>query len=79
MAADKTAVAAGFALAVDRNQFAQEVEAQLKVQKNFTLSRIETTEIPQDLLTIIATGPLTSDALAQEIAGCWTDSISLFL
>ena len=68
MAADKTAVAAGSALAVDRNQFAQEVEAQLKGQKNFTLSRIEITEIPQDLLTIIATGPLTSDALAQEIA-----------
>jgi methylenetetrahydrofolate--tRNA-(uracil-5-)-methyltransferase len=68
MAADKTAVAAGSALAVDRNQFAQEVEAQLKGQKNFTLNRIEITEIPQDLLTIIATGPLTSDALAQEIA-----------
>ena len=68
MAADKTAVAAGSALAVDRNQFAQEVEAQLKGQKNFTLSRIEITEIPQDSLTIIATGPLTSDALAQEIA-----------
>ena len=62
MAADKTAVAAGSALAVDRTQFAQEVEAQLKEQKNFTLSRIEITEIPQDSLTIIATGPLTSDA-----------------
>jgi methylenetetrahydrofolate--tRNA-(uracil-5-)-methyltransferase len=68
MAADRTAVAAGSALAVDRTQFAQEVEAQLKLQKNFTLSRIEVTKIPKDLLTIIATGPLTSDALAQEIA-----------
>ena len=35
-------------------------------QKNFTLSRIEITEIPQDTLTIIATGPLTSDALAKQ-------------
>lgn len=68
MAADKTSVAAGSALAVDRTQFAQEVEAQLKQQKNFTLSRVEVTEIPKDSLTIIATGPLTSDALAQEIA-----------
>ena len=68
MAADRTAVAAGSALAVDRAQFAQYVEAQLKLQKNFTLNRIEVTEIPKDSLTIIATGPLTSDALAQEIA-----------
>jgi methylenetetrahydrofolate--tRNA-(uracil-5-)-methyltransferase len=68
MAADKTTVTAGSALAVDRTQFAQEVEAQLRGQKNFTLSRIEVTKIPQDSSTIISTGPLTSDALAQEIA-----------
>ena len=68
MAADKTAVAAGSALAVDRILFAREVEEQLKEQKNFTLSRIEITEIPKDSLTIIATGPLTSDAMAQEIS-----------
>ena len=68
MAADRTAVAAGSALAVDRTQFAREVEAQLQRQKNFTLSRVEVTIIPQDSPTIIATGPLTSDALAQEIA-----------
>jgi len=68
MAADSTAVAAGSALAVDRTQFAQEVEARLKLQNNFTLSRIEVIKIPKDSLTIIATGPLTSDAMAQEIA-----------
>ena len=68
MTADRTAVAAGSALAVDRTQFAQAVEAQLCGQKNFTLSRIEVTKIPQDSSTIIATGPLTSDALAHEIA-----------
>ena len=66
-AADRTAVAAGSALAVDRTQFAKEVEAQLQLQKNFTLSRVEVTKIPQDSPTIIATGPLTSDKLAQEI------------
>ncbi|MGB5218368.1 MAG: methylenetetrahydrofolate--tRNA-(uracil(54)-C(5))-methyltransferase (FADH(2)-oxidizing) TrmFO [Smithella sp.] len=68
MAADGTAVAAGSALAVDRLQFAREVEARLNQQKNFSLSRMEVTAIPQDALTIIATGPLTSDALAQEIS-----------
>jgi methylenetetrahydrofolate--tRNA-(uracil-5-)-methyltransferase len=67
MTADCTAVAAGSALAVDRTQFSQEVEAQLKLQKNFTLNRVEVTKILKDSLTIITTGPLTSDSLAQEI------------
>lgn len=67
-AADKTALAAGTALAVDRLQFAQNVEFQLKQQKQFSLTRGEVTIIPRDKLTIIATGPLTSDALSQEIA-----------
>jgi methylenetetrahydrofolate--tRNA-(uracil-5-)-methyltransferase len=67
-AADNTAVAAGKALAVDRLQFAKKVEAQLKQQKNFSLIRSEVVEIPKDTLTIIATGPLTSDLLAEEIA-----------
>ena len=65
--ADQTAVAAGSALAVDRTEFARKVEERLLQQKNFTLSRIEITEIPADAITIIATGPLTSDALAQSI------------
>ena len=68
MSADKTSVAAGSALAVDRIHFAREVETQLRLQKNFTLSRIEVTMITKDSPTIIATGPLTSDTLAQEIA-----------
>jgi methylenetetrahydrofolate--tRNA-(uracil-5-)-methyltransferase len=65
--ADQTAVAAGSALAVDRTEFARNMETKLKEQKNFTLSRVEITEIPSDALTIIATGPLTSDLLAQSI------------
>ncbi|MGV8056569.1 MAG: methylenetetrahydrofolate--tRNA-(uracil(54)-C(5))-methyltransferase (FADH(2)-oxidizing) TrmFO [Smithellaceae bacterium] len=65
--ADKTAVAAGTALAVDRLQFAQNVEFQLKQQPEFSLIRGEVTEIPRNAVTIIATGPLTSDTLAQEI------------
>ena len=67
-AADQTAVSAGSALAVDRDEFARQVEERLLQQKRFTLSREEITDIPQDGLTIIATGPLTSDALAQSIS-----------
>jgi len=66
-AADKTAVAAGSALAVDRVLFAREVEAKLNEQKNFTLHRCEVTNLPKDKLMIITTGPLTSEALAQDI------------
>lgn len=66
--ADKTAIGAGSALAVDREKFSQTVEARLCAEKNFTLSRTEITEIPEESLSIIATGPLTSDSLAQNIA-----------
>jgi methylenetetrahydrofolate--tRNA-(uracil-5-)-methyltransferase len=65
--ADQTAVAAGSALAVDRTEFARKVEESLLQQNNFTLSRVEITRIPADSVTIIATGPLTSDFLASSI------------
>lgn len=77
MAADKTAVAAGSALAVDRVLFARDVEGRLTSQKNFTLTRTEVTAIPKDSLTIIATGPLTSEAMAQDISRI-VDSASLY-
>lgn len=66
--ADQTAVPAGTALAVDRIAFARRMETNLRQQKNFTLSRVEITEIPSHAPTIIATGPLTSDALAQSLS-----------
>ena len=77
-AADKTAVAAGSALAVDRRQFAQHVELQLRKHPQFSLVTGEVTEIPRDRMTVIATGPLTSDALAQEIAGMLGSSYLYF-
>lgn len=67
-AADQTAVAAGSALAVDRNEFSRRVEEQLLGCEGFSLHRTEITDIPQNGMTIIATGPLTSDALAQSIS-----------
>jgi len=65
--ADQTSVPAGSALAVDRLEFASKIQGNLLRQTNFTLSRMEVMEIPPDVLTIIATGPLTPDALSHSI------------
>lgn len=64
--ADRTAVPAGKALAVDRELFARCVTEHLERHPNITIIREEVTEIP-DVPCILATGPLTSDALAAAI------------
>lgn len=72
-AADRTAVPAGKALAVDRKRFSIYVEEKLLSQKGLKITREEVREIPDDKTIIIATGPLTSNALAESIAeltGC---------
>ncbi|MCB0195882.1 MAG: methylenetetrahydrofolate--tRNA-(uracil(54)-C(5))-methyltransferase (FADH(2)-oxidizing) TrmFO [Anaerolineae bacterium] len=66
-AAEASAVPAGGALAVDREQFAAEVTRRIESHPLIELRREEVTHIP-DTPTIIATGPLTSDALAAELA-----------
>lgn len=66
-AADATAVPAGKALAVDRTLFSHYIEDRL-ASAGIEISREEVTAIPEDSLVIIATGPLTSDALAGEIS-----------
>jgi methylenetetrahydrofolate--tRNA-(uracil-5-)-methyltransferase len=65
--AEKAAVPAGGALAVDRERFAEEVTQRIEAHPLIEVHREEITHIPETP-TIIATGPLTSDALAQEIA-----------
>ncbi|MCS7070417.1 MAG: methylenetetrahydrofolate--tRNA-(uracil(54)-C(5))-methyltransferase (FADH(2)-oxidizing) TrmFO [Anaerolinea sp.] len=65
--AEQTAVPAGGALAVDRELFASLVTDTLSNHPNITIHRCEVTEIPSGP-AIIATGPLTSDALATAIA-----------
>ncbi len=65
-AADEARVPGGTALAVDRVVFAARVERRLLAHPNITVARDEVTELPSP--GIIATGPLTSDALAQAIA-----------
>ncbi|HOW57373.1 MAG TPA: FAD-dependent oxidoreductase, partial [Smithellaceae bacterium] len=62
--AEQCPVAAGTALAVDRLKFARAVEEKLLEHKLFTLIRQEIKELPADALTIIATGPLTSEAMS---------------
>jgi len=66
--ADANRLPAGEALAVDREKFAECVTARVADLPSVTLVRKEVTEIPKDGVTIIATGPLTSDSLARSIA-----------
>src|SRR6266567_3715173 len=61
------AVPAGHALAVDRIVFAAKVTEAISHEPRIVIRREEATNIQEDAITIIATGPLTSDALAQEI------------
>ena len=65
--ADKHAVPAGGALAVDRGKFSQEITSTLENHPLIRVHREEVKKIPQEGTVIIATGPLTSDDLAQEI------------
>jgi methylenetetrahydrofolate--tRNA-(uracil-5-)-methyltransferase len=65
-AADQARVPGGAALAVDRTVFSQAVHARLEGHPGITLRRGEVTELPAP--GIVATGPLTSDALAAAIA-----------
>lgn len=67
--ADRHKVPAGGALAVDRDGFSAEITARLAGHPLITIARAEVTDLPPDtwLSTIIATGPLTSPALAEAI------------
>ncbi len=67
-AADATAVPAGKALAVDRHAFSRFIEDRLTREPGLELIREEVTAIPAEEIVIVATGPLTSDALALGIA-----------
>jgi methylenetetrahydrofolate--tRNA-(uracil-5-)-methyltransferase len=62
------AVPAGHALAVDRSRFAARVTEAISHESLITVRREEVSKIDEDQITIVATGPLTSDALSLEIA-----------
>lgn len=66
-AATATRVPAGSALAVDRQLFAEYVTEKIEGEPNIELVREEVTLIPEGAIVIIATGPLSSEALTSEI------------
>jgi methylenetetrahydrofolate--tRNA-(uracil-5-)-methyltransferase len=76
-AADKHAVPAGDALAVDRERFSQYVSERIACEPGISLVRREATAIPEGLV-ILATGPLTSDALAKEIGALCGESLYFY-
>lgn len=65
--AAQTKVPAGAALAVDRGKFSELITQRIEAHPNIELIREEIKTIPEDEITIIATGPLTSEALTAEI------------
>lgn len=67
-AAEASRVAAGSALAVDRVKFSGYVTEKIRSCPGITVFEKEVTEIPHDGITVVATGPLTSDAMAESIS-----------
>ena len=65
--AEEARVPAGAALAVDRELFAQKITQALESHSNIRIIHEHVTTIPKDAVVIIATGPLTSDALAADL------------
>lgn len=66
--ADKVSVPAGQALAVDREKFSELVTKRINENEYIEVIREEVTEIPKDKIVIIATGPLTSEKMSNEIS-----------
>ncbi len=67
-AADATAVPAGGALAVDRDEFSRYISEKIAAAPQIELVRQEVCELPADGPVILASGPLTSDVLSQQLA-----------
>lgn len=66
-AADQSAVPAGMSLSVDREVFACKIQERLESLPNVRMIRDEVTSIPEDGINVVATGPLTSEPLAESI------------
>lgn len=78
--ARECAVAAGGALAVDRNIFSSRVTEKIKSHPNITVKNAEVTDIPlsEDEITIVATGPLTEGAMSGNIKNLCGDYLSFY-
>jgi methylenetetrahydrofolate--tRNA-(uracil-5-)-methyltransferase len=78
LCADSCRVPAGGALAVDRTAFSEAVTQKIISHPLIHIHREEVTNIPSDGITVIATGPLTSDAFAEKIFRLCGGSLSFF-
>ena len=79
LAADECSVAAGGALAVDREKFSCIITEKISSHPNIEIVSEIAEKIPEDGITVIATGPLTDDKLAEEIAGlCEGGNLSFY-
>ena len=78
-AADKCSVAAGGALAVDRDIFSEIITEQIKNHPNIEIVNQVVEQIPLDEITVIATGPLTDGGLTDQISKlCNSENLSFF-
>ena len=76
--ADQCRVPAGGALAVDRDRFSSMVTEKSKSNPLIKVVSEEVTELPKEGITVVATGPLTSDTLAEQIVSLCGDSLSFY-
>lgn len=76
--ADQCAVPAGGALAVDRHRFSAMVTHALRHHPMIEILEQEVVDLPEDGITVVATGPLTSDALAGKIAALCGGALHFF-
>ena len=77
-AAERTSVAAGGALAVDRELFSEYITEKIKSDPNIEVVTGEVTELPDEGIVIVATGPLTSDTLAESLRQKFGGTLSFF-
>lgn len=77
-AADATTVPAGGALAVDREAFSRYITEKIQNHPHITFLSQKVEKIPDDEICIMATGPLTDGALAQDISAMLGEPLSFF-
>lgn len=76
--ADRSAVPAGGALAVDRGEFSRLATEQIRAHPLITVVSEEVCSLPEKGITVVATGPLTSDALARDISALCGGCLSFY-
>lgn len=76
--ADETAVPAGNALAVDRNKFSQILTEKIKSNANIRVVCEEVYDIDPEQITVVATGPLTTDKLSERLSDLVGDKLHFY-